>query len=101
MDGIGEMLERSFKIAVHFESRDDGGLRVWSEDVPELVLSHADVDGVLDDVKTALEIILSHRLQVTVRAQPLVGIREALEANGMIAPRGIVPCVREYVAYAH
>lgn len=56
------MPNRAMKVTVTFESRPGGGLRAWSDDVPGLVLSHADVDAVLEDVKTAIEAILSERL---------------------------------------
>jgi hypothetical protein len=48
------------KVVVTFEHRGDGGLRAYSDDVPGFVLSHADSVAVLDDVKPALEGILSH-----------------------------------------
>ena len=57
----------SYKVGVCIEPRDDGGLRVWSEDIPELVLSHADADKVIADIPRALEVILSARLGLAVR----------------------------------
>src|SRR5260221_12516101 len=48
------------KFVVSFERRDDGGLRAWSDDVPGFVLSHSDPKAVLEDVKPALEAIISH-----------------------------------------
>ena len=48
------------KVVVTFERREDGGLRVYSDDVPGFVLSHSDPMTVLGDVKPALERILSH-----------------------------------------
>lgn len=96
------MAEASFKITVTFEKRDDGGLRVWSADVPGLVLSHADVDAVLEDVKTALEVLLSEQLGHPVAARPLLNMREMLEDGGVVAPkREVTPGPREYVAYLH
>lgn len=93
------MSERSLKVTVSFESRPDGGLRVWSNDLPGLVLSHPNVDDVLDDVKTALETILSHRLQAKIIVTPLVDVREALEDNGIVPPRVPPTGQKEYVAY--
>lgn len=96
------MSETSIKITVTFEKRDDGGLRVWSADVPGLVLSHANIDGVLEDVKTAIEVILSARLGQQVAARPLVDIREMLEDGGIVAPKAsLEPGQREYVAFVH
>lgn len=48
------------RLTVNFERREDGGLRPYSDDVPGFVLSHSDPKAVLDDVKPALERILSH-----------------------------------------
>jgi len=60
-----------FKVEVRIEVREDGGLRAWSEQVPELVLSHADAEGVVADIPHALEVILSERLGKTVRVEAL------------------------------
>lgn len=95
------MTNRSFKITVCFESRPDGGLRAYSDDVPGLVLSHTDIDGVLEDVTTALSVILSHRLNAEIEVRPLDNIREALEDNGIVAPQGFVPGPKDYVATCH
>lgn len=95
------MNNRSFKLTVCFEQRPDGGLRAWSEDVPGLVLSHTDVDGVLDDVTAALKVILSHRFGAEIDVKPLDDIREILEQDGIVAPKGFVPGPKEYVASCH
>ena len=95
------MFDRSIKVTVTFESRPDGGLRVWSDDVPGLVLSHSDVDGILADVKTAVETILSYRLNAKIVVGPLINRREALEDNGIVAPLRFVPGPKEYVARCH
>ena len=92
------MSNRIFKITVCFESRPDGGLRAYSDDVPGLVLSSMDIDGVLEDVTEALSVILSERLGANVEVEPLFNIREALESSGIVAPKGFVTGLREYVA---
>jgi hypothetical protein len=92
------MLSRTFKITVCFEARPDGGLRAYSDDVPGLVLSSPDIDGVLGDVTQALSVILSERFKANVKVEPLAGIREALESNGVVAPKAFVVGPREYVA---
>ena len=61
---------RTFKLTVCFEARPDGGLRAYSDDVPGLVLSSPDVDGVLEDVTEALKFILSERLGANVEVAP-------------------------------
>jgi hypothetical protein len=45
-------------ITLHLESRDDGGLCVYSPDVPGLVLSHADPHKVFANIGLVLEAIL-------------------------------------------
>ena len=95
------MQNRPFKITVCFESRPDGGLRAYSDDVPGLVLSHSDIDGVLADVTDALRVILSHQLNAQIDVKPLADIREILENNGIVPPKGIVPHRQEYVATCH
>ncbi|NDV87782.1 hypothetical protein GTW51_13835 [Aurantimonas aggregata] len=84
-----------------FESRPDGGLRAWSDDVPGLVLSHTDIDGVLADICPAMETILSARLKAEIEVEPLRNIREILENGGIVEPRSFMPTQKEYVAYCH
>ena len=43
---------------ITIERREDGGLRVWSDDLPGLVLSHVDSDAVLTDLGSALKVLL-------------------------------------------
>jgi len=43
------------RLTVFFEPRPDGGLRVWSDDLPGLVLSGPDRDAVLDDLPAILK----------------------------------------------
>lgn len=47
------------KVTVTIEPREDGGLRVYSDEVPGLVLSHSDPDAIMRDVLPALRILLS------------------------------------------
>lgn len=90
---------RAFKAIVCFEGRPDGGLRAWSDDVPGFVLSHADVDRLLGDVKPALEMLLTARLGFRVEVQPLDDLRAALEDHGIVQPHAPpYPQKREYVA---
>lgn len=98
---IQGQMDRFFKITVCFEQRPDGGLRAYSEEVPGLVLSHTDIDGVLADVTAALEVILSHKFNASINIKPLENIREALEENGIVGKRRFVPGPKEYVATIH
>jgi hypothetical protein len=95
------MTRRSFKLTVCFERRPDGGLRAYSDDVPGLVLSHADAGAVLDDVTTAIEVILSHRLNSGIDVHPLSELRDALSGGGSVAHQNFVSGPREYVAVCH
>lgn len=96
------MTDRSFKVTVCFEQRPDGGLRAYSDEVPGLVLSHTDIDGVLADVTEAIKVILSHRLSANIDVKPLGNIRELLEQNGIVPPKAaFVPGRKEYVATVH
>jgi hypothetical protein len=52
----------------------------------------------LEDVTEALELILSERLKTNVKVSPLGDIRDALETNGIVAPKGFLTGPREYVA---
>ena len=73
------------KVVVTFERREDGGLRVYSDDVPGFVLSHSDPMTVLGDVKPALERILSYMHGVPIE------VRQLAET---------IPTQREYAAFA-
>lgn len=52
-------LERPLSITLHFSPREDGGLRIWSDDVPGLILSHSDQDAAMADLGPALAALLS------------------------------------------
>jgi len=88
--------DQSIKVTVHFERREDGGLTVWSDDLPGLTLSHRDPALVLEDVKSAIEGLVTDIIGERVRVEPLVGLREILHpetADKTEIPSGI----REYV----
>ena len=87
----------SYKVGVCIEPRDDGGLRVWSEDLPELVLSHSDADKVIADLPRALEVILSARLGLAVRVQELTALPGLGTAAQTPPP---LSALREFAAHA-
>lgn len=64
----------SYKVRVCIEPREDGGLRAWSDDLPELVLSHADAEKVIADLPRAMEVILSERLGAPVQVEELANL---------------------------
>ena len=72
------------KFTVTFERREDGGLRAYCDDVPGFVLS-GEPKAVLDDVKPALERILSHLHGMNVVVEQLAET---------------IPTQREYVTLA-
>lgn len=64
-------LSSATRIVVVFETRSDGGLRVYSDDVPGFMLSHQDASAVMRDVQPALEQIISAMLGVAVVVEPV------------------------------
>ncbi len=70
-----------YKVRVALEMRQDGGLRAWSDDLPELVLSHLDASAVLRDLPIALQTILSDRLGRTVEVSELLQLPERDELS--------------------
>ena len=90
----GRIMSKPFyKVRVHLEPREDGGLRAWSPDVPQQVLSSEDPALVLLDIPIALEEILSHRFDRPMRVEELV----ALPAGSNVS---VVEDRREYAALA-
>lgn len=94
----------TFKVLVHFEPREDGGLRAYSEDVPGFVLSYADCDATLRAVVPVLETLLSDMFNSRVQVKELGDIRSRLENAGMISKSRHrredlcpIPSTREYV----
>ena len=78
------MNSKYLKIAVQFERREDGGLRVFSDDVPGFVLSGADPHAVMADVQPALQFIFEHNHGIKVEFGLVVqDMRATLEANGL------------------
>lgn len=65
----------TFKVVVRVERRSDGGLRVWSDDIPGLVLSNRDPHKVMADIVPAIEAILSEALGCKVEASQLERFR--------------------------
>ena len=90
---------RFFKVVVTFESRPDGGLRAFSNDVPGFVLSHKNVDLLLADIAPALSTILSAPWGGSVHAEPLGNARAMLEDEGVVDPPASMLTTKEYVAH--
>lgn len=49
------------EITIKLAPREDGGLRVWSDEVPGLTLSHNDQERIIKDLGVALLAILQYR----------------------------------------
>lgn len=93
--GVTRVRQEFVKITVNFETREDGGLRAWSDDVPGFVLSHSDCEALMADVQPALEVILSARFDTPVHVEKL------LEASAVLQPVAdpcLPPTRREYVS---
>lgn len=87
----------SYRLVVHFERREDGGLRAWCDQVPGFVLSNRNADAVLADIQPALEGIMSAQLGRQIITTRLSDFRSDLEACGVLDPQPI-PDHQEYAA---
>lgn len=47
--------------SIHIAARSDGGLRVWSDDMPGLVLSGSNPDKVMASILPAISAIRAHQ----------------------------------------
>lgn len=67
------IVDREFKakVTVHFVKRDDGGLQAICDEVPGFCLSGKDPSAVYRDVIPALETLVRHNLDITVKVFPL------------------------------
>jgi hypothetical protein len=72
------------RVIVTIERRDDGGLYVYSDDLPGFVLSHFNAHAVLADIEPVLSVFLSRKFGHEVNVRPMVWLREALVRDGMI-----------------
>lgn len=87
--------QRRLKVVVRLESRDDGGLRAYSDDIPGFVLSHHDPQAVLADIVPALEFMLSEIWDTRVLATNLEPI-SAFKKEAEQLP-ALPECKKEYV----
>jgi hypothetical protein len=92
------LLPQFERVVVVFEDRPDGGLRVYSDDVPGFVLSHSNAQAALADVVPALEGLISDMLGARVRVELMPGQRDAVmrERRPMELP---LPRRLEYVTH--
>jgi hypothetical protein len=51
---LGETMIIDRELCIKMAPREDGGLRVWSDDLPGLILSHPDQLKVLKDIGPAI-----------------------------------------------
>lgn len=78
------MENSALRITVTIERREDGGLFVYSDDLPGFVLSHRDAHAVLSDIEPALNVFVSQAVNHQVTVKPIVGLKEALIEDGII-----------------
>jgi len=52
-------------MTIVLEPREDGGLHVWSDDLPGLILSGADQEAVLSDIDIAIIALQKYRAEHT------------------------------------
>ncbi|MDK8874395.1 hypothetical protein [Paracoccus sp. SSJ] len=95
------MTGTEFKVSVIFEQREDGGLRVYSDDVPGLILSSANIDGLLDDVPAVLSACLSHTLGKQITVAPLLELKDILSAEADAEKDRASPGTKEFLAHIH
>ncbi len=74
------------KVVVDFYTREDGGLRATSQDVPGLILSSPDPDKLLADIAPAIEHILKINHNLDVEMTPLTPAKAYLQNLGVIKP---------------
>lgn len=95
------MENAALRISVTIERREDGGLFVYSDDLPGFVLSHLDAEAVLADIEPALSAFMSHMFKHNVAVKPMMGLREALIDGGILtSPGGRRYERRDYAAIA-
>lgn len=58
-------MTQRYEIVVKFQKRDDGGLRVWSEDVPLFALSGDDPKAVAANIIPVLEVMVAQMLSAS------------------------------------
>jgi len=80
-------------VSVTLEDREDGGLRVFSADLPGLILSGIDKEAVCSNIAPAIQAIFGHQgIEVRVRsARPL---NEVLQSG---SPREVDMHVQQFV----
>lgn len=95
------MAGMEFRVEVIFERREDGGLRVYSPEVPGLVLSSDNLGGLLEDVPTVLSACLSHTLGKPISVAPLHELKDVLGGRVDDADSRAAPGRRQFVAHVH
>ena len=81
---MAQRADQYLKVTVTFERRDDGGLRVWSDDVPGLLLSNPDANAVIGDVIPALETLFKHNRHMDVQFAPVTDVHSYLKEAGVL-----------------
>lgn len=69
--------DRPIQFAVQVMRRADGGLRVWSDDIPGFVLSNRDPDKVLNSMVPVLQQLLAAQLGYAVKVESATRLESA------------------------
>jgi hypothetical protein len=73
-------------VTVTLEDREDGGLRVYSDDLPGLILSGSDRNRVAAQIVPAIEALFAHKGLAGVTVRPAKLISEVLRDD---SPRSV------------
>ena len=57
------LIDREIKITIG--PREDGGVRIWSDDMPGLILSGSDPLKVMADIGPALKVLIEYKRQAS------------------------------------
>jgi hypothetical protein len=60
MNNLPAIIDR--EITIKLAPREDGGIRVWSDDLRGLILSHSDQEAVLRELGTAIIELRRHQI---------------------------------------
>jgi len=69
-------------VTVTLEDRDDGGLRIFSDDLPGLIMSVKNRDGIEAKIVKAIEILFDYKGYKGVRVRSTIPIQSVMQQEG-------------------
>ncbi len=81
-------------VTVTLEDREDGGLFVYSDDLPGLILSGRDKHAICECIAPAIEAILSHKGFQEISVRSTLSLSEALKLE---SPRKVDMHVQRFI----